>query len=77
MSRNIEDISLSNDTINDYDTDSYNDEVIDKDNKLDLLHETIYRATLEIKNYIEENNLPLLEKLDYVDLINYVEDLIN
>jgi hypothetical protein len=77
MSRNIEDISSSNDNINDYDLDSYNDEVIDRDKKLDLLHETIYMAVLEIRNYIEENNLPLLEKLDYVDLISYVEDLIN
>lgn len=71
MSRNIEDSSLSsNDNINDY--DSSLDEV---DKKMDLLHDSVYSIVLEMRDYIEDNQLPFLENIDYVDLINYIEDI--
>jgi len=76
MSRNIEDNSDTNDYSYNQEL-TINDEITDQqDKKQDILHDAIYKSVLEIKIYIEENSLTLLEHLDYVDLINYVEDLI-
>jgi hypothetical protein len=49
-------------------------EIIDINNE--KIHDIIYETSLEIKSYINENRLQLLEKIDYIDFFNLIEDQI-
>lgn len=43
--------------------------------KTDILHNTVYDISLYLKRYVEENYLPLLDRLNYEELFSYIENI--
>jgi hypothetical protein len=40
------------------------------------LHNSVYDIVMNLKDYIEENNLYLLDMLNYTELFDYIEEII-
>ncbi len=41
--------------------------------KTEILHNAVYDTSLSLKRYVEENYLPLLDRLNYEELFCYIE----
>ncbi len=46
-----------------------------QEDKTDILHNAVYDISLCLKKYVEENYLPLLDRLNYEELFFYIEHI--
>lgn len=51
-------------------------EEISKDDISINLHNSVYDIVMNLRDYIEENNLYLLDILNYSELFDYIEEII-
>ena len=47
----------------------------DNRRNLDNIHNAAYDIMIEFKSYVNDVSLPLIEKLDYIYLFDYIESL--
>lgn len=68
---------LQNFNFDDYDS-NYNDNDYDFNvNIEEIVQDISYNYSLSVKEYIKDENLFLFENFDYIDIMNFIEEIID
>jgi len=51
-------------------------EYLDIDTSSSYIHNAVYDIVIELRSYTEENQIPLMDKLNYIDLFSYIDDIV-